>query len=61
LPHDRPIVVVCRSSRRSRLAAASLQRNGYEHISLLDGGMLAWEKAGLLEAVDSFADNGELE
>lgn len=59
LPQDRPIVIVCRSSRRSRLAAANLQRSGYDNVSILEGGMTSWEDAGLLEAVDVFADDGD--
>jgi len=59
LPQDRPLVIVCRSSRRSRLAAASLRREGYKNITILDGGMLGWEKAGLLEAVEAFPDHGD--
>jgi SulP family sulfate permease len=61
LPDDRPLVVVCRSSRRSRLAAATLVNSGFGDVSILDGGMVAWEAAGLLEAVDSFEEEGDLE
>jgi 3-mercaptopyruvate sulfurtransferase SseA len=32
--------------------AQALQAGGYQNICVLDGGMLAWEAAGLLEAVD---------
>lgn len=53
-PGDRQIVVVCRSGRRSRRAAYALQHMGVMHVSILAGGILAWEAAGLLEAVDSF-------
>jgi SulP family sulfate permease len=51
LPRDRPIVVVCRSGRRSARAAALLHGQGYDKLTILQGGMLAWENAGLLEAV----------
>ena len=54
LPSDRPIVIVCRSGRRSRRAASALQQLGITNVAILDGGMLAWEAAGLLEAVDYF-------
>lgn len=50
LPQDRQVVFVCRSGRRSTRVAAQLGANG--HISVLDGGMLAWEAAGLLEAIE---------
>lgn len=49
---EQPIVLVCRSGRRSRRAAAALQQAGYTNITVLQGGMQAWEAATLLEAVD---------
>ncbi|MCA9972403.1 MAG: STAS domain-containing protein [Anaerolineales bacterium] len=52
LPADRPIVLVCRGGRRSRRAAYVLQRSGRSNVAALRGGMLAWEAAGLLEAID---------
>lgn len=52
LPNDRQIVLVCRSGRRSRRAAAALQQMGCMNVAVLQGGMLAWEAAGLLEAVE---------
>jgi len=51
-PKDRPIVLTCRSGRRSMRAAALMRSQGYENVSILDGGLLAWEAANLLEAVD---------
>jgi SulP family sulfate permease len=51
-PHDREIVFVCRSGRRSRRAAYALRQMGIFNVAILQGGMLAWEAAGLLEAVD---------
>ncbi len=41
-----PIVFVCRSGNRSQLAAAAFNASGREAINL-EGGMLAWEEAGL--------------
>ena len=52
LPRDRPVVLVCRGGRRSARAAAMLDSNGNAQIAVLEGGMLAWEAAGLLEAVE---------
>jgi SulP family sulfate permease len=52
LPHDRPVVLVCRSGRRSTRAACMLQDQGYNNVAILRGGMLAWEAAGLLEAIE---------
>jgi SulP family sulfate permease len=51
-PNDREIVFVCRSGRRSRRAAYALRQRGIFNVAILQGGMLAWEAAGLLEAVD---------
>jgi sulfate permease, SulP family len=50
LPASQPIVLVCRSGRRSVLAAALLAQHGYSDLTTLQGGMLAWEAAHLLEA-----------
>lgn len=58
LPADRDLVFVCRSGRRSSRAAYVLRARGYRRIRILQGGMLAWEAAGLLEAVGgSLLDN----
>ena len=46
LPADRPIVTVCRSGRRSAIAAHLLTRHGYT-ASNLAGGMNAWTTTGL--------------
>ena len=51
---ETPIVLVCRTGRRSRRAANQLAQAGYHNVTVLQGGMLAWENAGLLEAVDYF-------
>jgi len=53
LPHDRMIVLACRSGRRSSRATYALHNQGYNNCAVLHGGMQAWEEAGLLEAVDS--------
>lgn len=52
LPHDREIVVVCRGGRRSQRAAYLLKQKDGAQVRVLQGGMLAWEAAKLLEAVD---------
>lgn len=54
LSRDYQIVLVCRSGRRSTRAAQLLRNKGHRHVCVLQGGMLAWENAGLLEAVDLF-------
>jgi SulP family sulfate permease len=52
LPHDRQVVFVCESGRRSTRAAQLLSANGYDNIVVLQGGMVVWRAAGLLEAID---------
>lgn len=47
LPTDQSIVVSCRSGNRSSQVADYLRTQGYERIHNLDGGILAWERAGL--------------
>jgi SulP family sulfate permease len=49
---QKDIVLVCRSGRRSLRAAQFLRKHGCGQVSILQGGMLAWEAAGFLEAID---------
>jgi sulfate permease, SulP family len=49
---DHPLVVVCQTGRRSRHAASILRSLGYSDITIIKGGMQAWETAGLLTAVE---------
>lgn len=44
---DKPIVVICRSGRRSAQAVALLQEAGFTQVSNVQGGIQAWEQAGL--------------
>ena len=41
------IAVACADGRGSALAAVTLGELGYQNVSILDGGMAAWQKAGL--------------
>jgi len=43
--HDKPIVVVCRSGKRSAAAARLLEEKGYTQVASLRGGMQAWNLA----------------
>jgi rhodanese-related sulfurtransferase len=47
LPHDKPIVCVCRSGARSSAACEALRKQGFENIINMNGGMTAWQRAGL--------------
>jgi SulP family sulfate permease len=54
LPRTRSVVLVCRGGRRSTRAACLLYNQGHENVAVLRGGLLAWEAANLLEAVDDY-------
>jgi len=44
---NKPIVVMCRSGRRSARAVAILQEAGFSQVSNVSGGIQAWESEGL--------------
>jgi len=46
LPHERTIITQCGSGVRSQIIASLLEGRGY-HVLNLEGGMEAWQKAGL--------------
>lgn len=46
LPKDKPVVLYCHSGARSWQACAFLAQNGYENMHNLNGGILAWARAG---------------
>jgi SulP family sulfate permease len=52
---ERLVILVCRSGRRSSRVAALVSQRGGRHVAFLRGGMLGWEAAKLLEAVDEIA------
>ncbi len=47
LPKEKTIAVYCRSGRRSANAAGKLADKGYKVVNL-DGGIMAWKRAGKL-------------
>ena len=46
VPRERPIAFVCRSGGRSEVATELARRQGVEALNV-DGGLLAWQRAGL--------------
>lgn len=43
ISQDKPVVVHCRSGKRSAQAIMLLEREGYTNLSNLAGGILAWK------------------
>lgn len=41
---DKPVVVMCRSGKRSAVAIHQLEAQGYTNLSNLQGGILAWQQ-----------------
>lgn len=48
---DKPVIIHCRSGKRSAQAIMLLQREGFTNLSNLKGGILAWK-----EEIDSSLD-----
>ncbi len=44
---DEPLYIICRSGARSRKACAAFVKAGYTNVVNVEGGMSAWEEAGL--------------
>ena len=44
---DLPVVVVCKTDRRSSMAAQQLRQAGMAEVSVLRGGMERWREIGL--------------
>lgn len=59
LPRSRSVVLVCRGGRRSARVFAVARDTGYTNVKILQGGMVAWESAGLLAAVDECDTGGK--
>lgn len=52
LPRDRPILLICRTGRRSRRAMRYLLALGFDKVYNLRGGILSWKAGDLPLAVD---------
>ncbi len=47
IPHDKTVIVTCHSGNRSSQVVAYLRQQGFTNIHDMQGGIAAWEKAGL--------------
>ncbi len=45
-PKDQPLFLICRSGRRSLIAARELREIGYKNPINVSGGTIAWDQAG---------------
>ena len=43
ISHDKPVVIMCRSGKRSAAAIMQLEAQGFTNLSNLKGGILAWQ------------------
>ncbi|MCJ8210498.1 rhodanese-like domain-containing protein [Mucilaginibacter sp. RS28] len=41
---DKPVVIMCRSGKRSAVALHQLEAQGYTNLANLQGGILAWQQ-----------------
>lgn len=47
LPRDRELLLMCRTGARSQNATQFLQAQGFENVTNVSGGIMAWHNAGL--------------
>ncbi len=47
IPTDQPVILTCRSGNRSGQVTEYLRQQGYDNVHNMEGGILAWEAAGL--------------
>jgi rhodanese-related sulfurtransferase len=55
VPKDRDVVLVCRVGSRSAQVTAYLRQQGWDRVANLDGGLVAWVRAGRSLVTDSGA------
>lgn len=46
LDKNQPVIVVCRSGRRSLLAAQQMAAAGFSNVKSMNGGLIAWAELG---------------
>ncbi len=47
IPKDKFVVMTCRSGNRSNQATQFLRQQGFDNVHNMQGGILAWQQAGL--------------
>jgi glyoxylase-like metal-dependent hydrolase (beta-lactamase superfamily II)/rhodanese-related sulfurtransferase len=47
IPKDKPVIMICRSGRRSARSTQMLEKAGYEKVANLPGGMIRWRALSL--------------
>ena len=47
LPKDRPLLIMCATGVRSAAVTGYLLRSGWTDVANVDGGITAWQRAGL--------------
>jgi rhodanese-related sulfurtransferase len=47
IPTDKEVIITCRSGNRSGQVADFLRQQGFDNVHNMEGGILAWEEAGL--------------
>jgi len=47
LPKDRPLLIMCATGVRSAAVTGYLLRSGWSDVTNVDGGIVAWQRAGL--------------
>jgi phage shock protein E len=47
IPTDKTVIMTCRSDNRSGQATDFLRQNGFDNVHNMDGGIVAWQQAGL--------------
>ncbi len=60
VPRPGPLLLVCRSGKRSQIACQRLTELGIGPVANLEGGMIAWNRAGLGVEQDEPANLAEL-